>query len=387
MISKKYIGFRVQQRKNTEAISFFVFIANAKDISRWAAIDRLEERLGGIQRRLSQARLRAINRFFEQDKRNIIPTSIVVAFKPDIAIFSPIPISKKIGDHLKEVSCEWGILSFNFDPDVSPDKRPALIVDGQHRLLGMAGVNEDLPLIVSALLDAESNEQAFQFIVINNKVSRVSSDLVRSLIVDFNEEALQQRLESARVSLQTHALLVAVVDDEPESPFYKMVNWERRRGEGIFAIKPAAIEESMKYIRYRFPQFEDDEDGLIDFFYGLWNGVKRVYPQLWERTENRLFENAGFKAFTEFLTDQVEALAGLDYVDISSLESIADATKNIVSQIDVSLWLAEWNLKSLDTSAGREIIKNDIKLIRQNFKDKGPWEQGLTLIGMQEEDL
>ena len=69
LVPKEYLGFLVQQRRNKEAISFFVFIANAKDISDWAAIDRLEEREGGIQRRLSQARMRAINRFFNRNPK------------------------------------------------------------------------------------------------------------------------------------------------------------------------------------------------------------------------------------------------------------------------------------------------------------------------------
>jgi hypothetical protein len=266
-------------------------------------------------------------------------------------------------------------LSFEYDPELPDIQRPALIVDGQHRLLGMSEVDEDLPIVVSALLDAEANEQAFQFIVINNKVTRVPSDLVRSLIVDFNEEALQERLETARVSLRPQALLVAIVDDEAESPFYKMINWERRRGEGIAAVKPAAIEDAFKYIRHRFPALDEDQDGLIDFFFSMWNGVKEAYPVLWERTDNRLFENAGFKAFSEYLTDQLETLAGsgIELVDIYDPGSVTDTIKTIVTQIDVDFWLAEWNLKSLDTSSGREIIKDNIKLIRQNRRERKSW--------------
>ncbi len=206
IIHKEYLGFRIRQRENDHSISFFVFVANAKDVNDWSAIDRLEEREGGIQRRLSQARLRAIHRFFDQDDRNLIPTSVVVAFKPGITNFSEIKYPDQINYPYDRKSVDLGKLSFDFDPQVQISERPALIVDGQHRLLGMAGVDEDLPIIISALLDAESNEQAFQFIVINNKVTRVPSDLVRSLIVDFNENDLQKRLETARVSLQPHAL-------------------------------------------------------------------------------------------------------------------------------------------------------------------------------------
>jgi hypothetical protein len=93
MVQKQYTGFKVRQRQNPDAISFFVFAANAKDVSQWTAVDRLEERQGGIQRRLSKARLRAIQKFFVQDHRNVIPTSVVLAFLPGVTSFTASTIS------------------------------------------------------------------------------------------------------------------------------------------------------------------------------------------------------------------------------------------------------------------------------------------------------
>lgn len=388
MYTKQYWGIKVRQRMTLGASEFFIFAASARDVAAWATIDRLKDRAGGIQRRLSPARRRAIKRFFDQDTRNVIPTSIVLAFLPGVARVRNVTLTSDAltCDNWKEGALEWGILTFQYDPDCAPSDRPAFVVDGQHRLLGMSDVEEDPLLLVSALLDAESDEQAFQFIVINNKASRVQSDLVRSLIVDFDESALQQRLESARVSLAPQALLVAIMDDDPESPFYQMVSWERRRGTGTPAVRPAAIEDSLKYIRHRFPALDEDQDALIDFFFGLWKGVRSEYPQLWQQIDNRLFDNAGFKAFGEFLTDEIETLASIDLVDIYEIASVAKASETIAKQINPEFWLAEWNLKSLDTSSGREIIKDDIKRIRQNRKDEAKdWNHGSRLVGVQEE--
>jgi DGQHR domain-containing protein len=388
MYTKQYCGIKVRQRMTLGASEFFVFAASAKDVAAWATIDRLEDRAGGIQRRLSPARRRAIKRFFDQDPRNVIPTSIVLAFLPGVARFtnSPLVSDGLICDNWTGGSLEWGVLTFQYDPDCAPSNRPAFVVDGQHRLLGSSDVEEGPFLLISALLDAEPDEQAFQFIVINNKASRVNSDLVRSLIVDFDERALQQRLEAARVSLGPQAFLVAIIDDDPESPFYQMIAWERRRGTGTPAVRPAAIEDSLKYIRHRFPSLDEDQDALIDFFYGLWNGVRSAYPQLWRETDNRLFDNAGFKAFSEFLTDEIETLTSIDFVDIDEIVSVAKASETIARQINPEFWLAEWNLKSLDTSSGREIIKDDIKRIRQRRKDETrDWNDGFRLVGVHEE--
>ncbi len=250
----------------------------------------------------------------------------------------------------------------------------------------MAKLADEQPLVlVSALLEAEPNEQAFQFIVINNKVAKVPPDLVRSLIVDLKEDALQERLETARVSLQQQALLVGIVDDDQESPFFQMISWERRRGQGTPAINPAAIEDSLTYIRRRFATLDEDEDALIDFFFAVWVGVKSTYPELWQRVDNNLFGNAGFKAFSEYLTDELRTLSTYRQLGISISEpsSVSTTTSNIASQIDRRFWEAEWKLKSLDTSGGREMIKEDLRQIRSNFLEGRAWWEGLTLAGIQ----
>jgi hypothetical protein len=203
--------------------------------------------------------------------------------------------------------------------------------------------------------------------------------------VDFDEDALQDRLRTARVSLQPHAFLVAIVDDEPESPLHKMVYWERRRGEGKPSVKPAAIEDSLKYIRRRFAALDEDQDALIDFFFAMWHGVKLAYPELWLQIDNRLFDNAGFKAFSEYLTDQIDVLSGVEYVDILDTNDVTEASRNLTSKINTEFWQSKWKYKSLDTSAGHEIIKEDLRRIRQNKADGKDWQSGLTLIGIETE--
>jgi len=389
MVEKReYHGFRLKQRKDPKAVSFFVFAALPEDIIKWSWVNRQIERPQGIQRLISPARKRAIQKFFKSDPLNATPTSVVLAFKPNSTIFKPVPENiKKTGitpEYLPKGSFEWGTLSFEFDPELPEIERPAFVVDGQHRLYGMSEFKEaELPILVSVLIDANPNEMAFQFIVINNKVRKVPSDLVRSLIVDFNENDLQERLKTARVSLQPHAILLGIVDDELESPFYQMVKWDRRRGVGNPVIKPKAIEDSLKFIRYRFPDFDDDDEALIDFFFAMWQGVKDEYPQLWESTDNHLLENAGFKALSEYLADAIDTISGVDVgfdIDIFDQKSITETTKRFISQIDAQFWQAEWKLKSLDTSSGRKTIKEDIIQIRRNFKNGTEWSYGLTLV-------
>ena len=383
MATKQYCGFKIQQRKSPHSPSLFIFASNARDINEWATINRLKDRSGGTQRRLSESRVRAIHKFFSENEINTTPTGIIIAFKPGRTNFSPFDIGK--------VSCEndfiqWGTLSFDFDPEVPVQERPAFVVDGQHRLIGMSQfMGEDLPVLVSAILDADDTEQAFQFIVINNKVSRVPTDLIRSLLVDFNENDLDARLKTARISMYQQAMLVATVDEDSESPFYHMVKWDIRGDNVNLAIKPQAIESGFSYIRHVFPRLDEDEDSLIDFFFGIWLGIKNVYEELWNNTDNRLFENAGFKTFTSYITDQIAVLvrSGINVVNVVNIydpKSVTNFAETIAKQVPVDFWKSTWIGKSLDTSSGRELIDDQINKIRQNIIDDLPWWTNLTIV-------
>jgi DGQHR domain-containing protein len=383
MITKQICGFKFHQRTSEDAPVFFVFSASAKEVIKWATINRLKDRQGGTERRLSESRVRAIEKFFREDPINTTPSSIILAFTPGSTTFTPLEQNEAIQKSCDTHGLELGILSFNYDPKLPIVERPAFVVDGQHRLTGMSKFSsEDLPILVLAILNADSTEQAFQFVVVNNKVSRVPTDLLRSLLVDFNKENLEKRLKSARVSLQSQAvMLVATIDEDQDSPFLHMVKWDLRGDKPDLAIKPQAIEASLAYIRHIFPRLDYDEDSLIDFFFALWEGIKREYVNLWNQVENRLFDNAGFRAFTEYVSDQISAISLNDEsVDLYDTEFVKNQSQRIASQVPIDFWLANWVGKSLDTSSGRELIKDEIQKIRRNKKDGRNWWEELSLV-------
>ncbi len=382
MTKKNLCGFHFRQRSSKESPSFFVFVSTARDIETWATINRLKDRQGGTQRRLSEARVRAIQKYFRDSPINTTPSGIILAFRPGKTVFTPFAEQNDITG-CDNSYFEFGTLSFEYDSEANLVDKPAFVVDGQHRLIGMSRyLEEDLPILVSAILDANDTEQAFQFIVINNKVSRVPTDLLRSLLVDFNEKDLEERLKTARISILSQVMLVATVDDDPESPFFHLIKWDLRGDDEVLAIKPQAVESSLSYIRHEFPRLDDDEDSLIDFFFSIWNGVRDVYGTLWGQTNNRLFENAGFRAFSEYLTGEIAALSRsrLTYVDIYNPENVKELAKSIAEQIPIEFWESIWMGKSLDTSSGRDLIRDQIDKIRQNTIDGIPWWKGLTLV-------
>jgi hypothetical protein len=104
--------------------------------------------------------------------------------------------------------------------------RPALVVDGQHRLLGAAQANVDVMLPVVAMPHCSWGEQVYQFIVINEKAQKVDSslltDIFGSSLARHEQAEIRDRLARARVDVEARIAAV-VANREPSSPFYGMV--------------------------------------------------------------------------------------------------------------------------------------------------------------------
>ncbi len=370
-------GFRVKQREDPNAPHFFVGLSTARDLLEFSDVRRLREQRGGIQRAFSESRARNITRFFSDDKRNVSPTAVTLALPPGTSEFKTAPEnqSHKISPGTLQVFTQQ-------------EEKPATIVDGQHRLLGLSRIDETIPVVAVLLLDVDNTEQAFQFVVINNKASRVPPDLVRSLIADFNETELSSRLKTARISLSEENIrYVALVDELEDSPFYEMVSWDRRRGKGRPTIKPRAIEHGVRAVNRKLESTVRDEDTLFEVFLSIWQGARKEYPELWKEPEDcRLFENAGFKAFTEFITSDLHTLAGMRRVNLTNPDEVVEATRVVAELVPIDFWKSTWALKGLDTSAGLDLIKEDLQTIRTSSLPVALEKNNLNLFTQETEE-
>lgn len=104
--------------------------------------------------------------------------------------------------------------------------RPALVVDGQHRLLGAALSEHEVTLPVVLIPHASWLEQIYQFVVINETAKRVPSDLLTDIFGNSltpDEQATVRRW-LARSHVQVEARIAAVISgNHPDSPFNEMV--------------------------------------------------------------------------------------------------------------------------------------------------------------------
>ena len=131
MIPFKYPCFLLQPRKGEKASpTFCMFYAPVGEILRWSAIERIEARKGAVQRAMNPGRVRGVKRLFSEDKRNTIPTSVIVTLKVGA-------VGLRVVQTSGSDKIELHVLAFEIPDDVADKDKPGLVVDGQHRLLGM----------------------------------------------------------------------------------------------------------------------------------------------------------------------------------------------------------------------------------------------------------
>jgi DGQHR domain-containing protein len=372
-MQRRYDGYFVRQRNDQASPECFAFYADASEVLSWAAIKRIADSPDGIQRLLRVSRVKAISRFFGSSPINVIPNNVLVAF--DI---NAVECVRGDGATQSEKVCAGHI---TFDDD----NAGVTLVDGQHRLFGMAQYEQEaLPVLVVALLNADTLEQAFQFVVVNNKAVKVPTTNVKSIIAEhLDEEILIERLMGAGVNYGKHSPILKEVNDLESSPFKGLLDWDFNRADQKL-VSVTAIEQSLKYLRDTFTQLRDDEDSTLEIFCAIWRAVKNVYPNAWGRDDSYLMKKVSINAVHQSLVDRLKVAYEMGIVDIFSANKVMEMVSAIVSQIPEALWLEQWSIKVQDNANVREIIMHDVGQVLQNVKSPGmDWRTDLKLVASE----
>lgn len=359
-----------QRPESPEAPTFCIFHAPASEIESWSTVPRLTpEDTSGIQRKRNDFKVRSIKSFLQQDVRNTIPTAIVITLGAGAYTLQT--------ENQKE-----GIGTITLEEN---SKDQVFVVDGQHRLYGVKLFSETAAIPVVAILDASNEERAFQFIVINNKVSKVATDHIRALSINFGDQTgsatLEERLKTARLSLHRNVQLVGLADELPESPFKGMIKLPGKVNLEARPIVPAAIEAAVAYIQSKkFKQLPDDESAF-DFFVTVWTKIKNQWPQTFS-VESKLMNKVGLVTMTKYITEEMIALStyGSQPIDLGNVEDVSNAVDIILKLQTPELWLREWTITVSDTKSVRDQIEAGMRLIQQSLRDGEHWTQGLSLI-------
>lgn len=369
-MNKKIIsGQLIRQRDSDKAIAFFAFASSAKDVLKWSAIERTSDKEGAAQRLKNNAHIKTIQAFIKASGENIIPTAVTLAIKPgayEVEEFSVDGCDMPDGSTLAQLTLK----SF------SEDQKPALIIDGQHRILALDELDEQPTLLVCAMLGADDLERALHFVVINNKTKRVPADLVKAIVAELSVEQrgeLKKRLARVGITLGNYAVALDVLNSEEFSPFAGLLDWDINR-KGNRRIKPNALEASLRTVISDLKTSEDiDVDDAIQILAAMWRGVRDSWdvPTVrWIAADSKnvakhskLVDKAGLVAVTEFLVQRlnIKTEEGLDATDIVAVE---ETCMDVMSRIPSRFWLTKWNETQLDTSVGRGLIRQSLSSIR-----------------------
>lgn len=350
---KDFIRFK-QKDDSDEFI--FVFSINAKKLLEHSNVEIVQRNSSGIQRVLVPSRVKKVTSFFDEEgnETNIIPNSIVISIEKE-------PSSQTESE-----------LKFN----CSDNEKFIDIIDGQHRLEGIAKSKHNLNILVSAFIKPTSTEKAFQFVVINNKSHKVPTTHVKSLLANYNgidDALLGKKLNKAGISF-SHIPDIDLVDTSLDSPLRDLIKWQNNQ-DGIIPIN--ALENSFWYIVDKVPEAKEDDSIKRDILYQIWKAVKEHFSDIWMKREvNHLFEKAPFIVLTSVLVDYAftycDILSDLEGTEINIMDEdvFYNSTKMYLKNFPNSFWTVEWTKKGLDTNAGRILIKNSIAKIKSNIRNK-----------------
>lgn len=369
-LSKRYAALRNEQR-DENGLVFYVFHVPASEIYQWGLIDRMTpENQRGIQRRLNKTKVTKIKEFL-QDPSNTIATSVVVVFKDAAISFAAARGVPGAGT----VTVEW-----------APRRPAAVIVDGQHRVEGAHAFfkehGKDIHLNVVGIAGADDTEGAFQFLVINNNSSKVSTSQVKALFASYQEEALLRRmLDSGSTNVDEEKITALdVFDRGVDSPFRGQLKWQKNQ-DGF--IVPNALEAGLGEVQNRTALLGVDSDAAVDLFSAIWTTIKLAWGHLWKE-ETHLLEKAVVQTLTAFVCEalsNVRVYSGAD-VDYMDPDVVDDRVKSVLSKLEPAFFEVQWAKTGLDTRAGQEMLISDLRMMASNSTSNLPWHTGLQAISI-----
>jgi len=254
-----------------------------------------DDAIYGVQRKLRADRQKEITKYIQSPDATF-PNSIILAFNEGV-----------------EYLTKTGELLIPLKEDV------AAIVDGQHRLSGFKGDEEDFDLIFSGFLDLDVPNQAMIFATINGKQTRVNPSHVYDLY----------EMNPNRSPIKTCHTIVKAFNESEKSPWFRRIKmlggakWEKYRDlsqsafvnglvsyiskdqiedENILRkegqLKEYTIKEQKKYIFRSY--FINDEDEIIyKILSNYFKALSETFPTEWSNKDKKynLTKTTGFNGF------------------------------------------------------------------------------------------
>lgn len=273
--------------------------------------------------------------------------------------------------------------------------RPAMIVDGQHRVNGAAeSEKEDIRFAVCAVKDADWVEQVFQFVVLNKMAKPISKDFLTELLntslTNDEVDEIDKRLETIGIK-NSDRRIHKYINHDPRSPFIGMVaeagevagsdTAGKLSQQGMLTLAkrwrtisaPGRTGEMNCYLKYlgvaglgEARQAWQDYERWIALFFAFWEEVRALYEpqQVWVKQKNyHLLYIVTLQALQDLF---IENKAGAK-VKFQSLEDFRTQVREFFADVP-SAFFQSWSETGLQSGTGWSLIKEAVQMFQNGTK-------------------
>jgi hypothetical protein len=260
--------------------------------------------------------------------------------------------------------------------------KPAIIVDGQHRVFGGAAAEENMLFAICAIPQSSWAENVYQFVVINQKAKPIKPAFLSSIIatsLSTDEIAsVYNRLRSSKIDVD-RAEVMNRINTETRSPFKDMIDFEVEGSPGFLQFPGMArlARDFQNLPRSHAILLSDgtwnsvDEDWIAHFF-AFWTGVRDYFdkadPRLWSKPSadnpNNLLKIVTLQELQGLMFDN---WADSRMIRLKVVAETAEKAKMFWADFPATFFTDEWRQKGLQTSVGRRIIRDAITETRRNM--------------------
>jgi DGQHR domain-containing protein len=296
------------------------------DVRRIEKEERDVERVLGIQRPLSKARVAEIGAYVNTMDANF-PTSIILAIDTFVKKGEETERAGADEDEEKKIQN----IFYNKGTrqlEVRSDERVAKVLDGQHRIEGLRALkpeNEPFDLPVTIFVDPDIEQQALIFATINKTQTKVNKSLVYDLF----------ELAKSRSPEKTCHNIAIVLNHKPDSPFRNKIKILGTADDAAMETLTQAtfVEALLKYISkhpmqdrdflkrnpgkmlpdissnekaqlFLFDWFREGEDAKIaKLMLNFFSAVQKRWPTAWDSFGFVLNRTTGYLGLMRFFKD------------------------------------------------------------------------------------
>lgn len=260
--------------------------------------------------------------------------------------------------------------------------RPAIIVDGQHRVFGGAHADGDMLFAVCAMVDSSWAESVYQFVVINQKAKPIKPAFLSTIVAtSLNDEeiaSVYDRLRTSRVNVAL-AETMNVVNTADASPFKGLIDFEVEASPGFLQfpgmsrlVRDFQAMPRTHAVLLPGGDWAGVQGEWMDHFFAFWRGVRTYFEgqdaRLWRKptidNSNNLLKIVTLQEVQRLMLDLWAGSRLLRFGDIGRTEELA---RDFWQEFPATFFTDEWRLKGLQTSVGRRMLREYMLDTRMNI--------------------